>query len=459
MRAENRGSTKDENKRGAKEEATRMGWSLGERIRSARLRLSMTQEELAGKHFTKGFISLLELDKAKPSLESLSIIAAKLNKPLTYFLEDLTDTCREIDLRIQLGHTHLYIEEFDKAAAEFRAALEMSERLDDERRKAESLQGLGVAAFKSGGLEEAVSYLREAVHIYEKLGLRFSQCVAWYQLGASYQSQGMVTKAIESYLESLKLSNSEEVKLPFKLKLLANLAHAYRNIGVLDEAEKLYEEALALGSELQDFCSVGKSFMGLGLLYRERGEVDQALHYTSRAMQLFEMFENLRLLADVHNNLGVMLADGGQWDAAYHHYCRSLHLRDVTNDRHKSAYTLTEIARYYHAKGELNGAWETCEKALALLRESDHEDQVEIARIQVIKGLIEKDRGNATNAFKLLQDSAEVFRARGARRELAEVCTQLGLLFMERGETAKSNELLVESLNLFTEKPLPTQSR
>lgn len=434
-----------------------MGSSLGEKIRNARLQLAMTQEELAGRHFTKGFISLLELDKARPSLESLSIIAARLNKPLTYFLEDLTDTCREVDLHNQIGHAYVYVGDVEKARAEFGAALEMSERLDDDRRRAESMQGLGIAAFKSGDFDEAVSYLKEAARIYDKLGLRFPECVAWYQLGVSYQSQGFVTKAIESYIESLKLSDSENVNASFRLKLLANLAHAYRNIGVLDEAEALYKESLTLGSELHDFCSVGKSLMGLGLLYRERGEVDQALHYTSRAMQLFETQENLRLLADVHNNLGMIMAEKGQWDAAYDHYRRSLHLRDVANEPEKSAYTLTELARYYHAKGELDKAWETCERASVLLEErGKQEDRVEVGRIQMTKGLIERDRGNMVSASRLFQESLEIFRAHGARRELAEVCSQLGRFFMEQGETTKSNQLLIESLNLFVESLSPT---
>src|SRR5438445_10628630 len=71
-------------RRGAKAETN--GGSLGGRIRSARLAAGLSQADLAGKDFTKGFISQVELGISRPSLESLQVLAARLGHDAEYFM-------------------------------------------------------------------------------------------------------------------------------------------------------------------------------------------------------------------------------------------------------------------------------------------------------------------------------------------------------------------------------------
>ena len=64
------------------------GMTLGEKVRYLRKRLNLTQQELAGDDFTKSFISQIEKNEANPSLKSLYIIAERLNKPVSFFLDE-----------------------------------------------------------------------------------------------------------------------------------------------------------------------------------------------------------------------------------------------------------------------------------------------------------------------------------------------------------------------------------
>ncbi|MGB9809087.1 MAG: helix-turn-helix domain-containing protein, partial [Caldanaerobacter sp.] len=61
---------------------------LGRRIREERKRQFLKQGDLSGGEFSKGYISLIEKGKISPSLKALSYIAERLNKPITYFLDD-----------------------------------------------------------------------------------------------------------------------------------------------------------------------------------------------------------------------------------------------------------------------------------------------------------------------------------------------------------------------------------
>ena len=64
--------------------------TLGERIRSLRKQQKMTLETLAGAELTKGMLSLIENNKANPSMESLSYIASQLGVEVSELLEEIS---------------------------------------------------------------------------------------------------------------------------------------------------------------------------------------------------------------------------------------------------------------------------------------------------------------------------------------------------------------------------------
>lgn len=63
---------------------------LGDRIRKLRKQKKMTLDTLAGEELTKGMLSLIENNKAKPSMESLAYIAKQLEVEVTELLEEVS---------------------------------------------------------------------------------------------------------------------------------------------------------------------------------------------------------------------------------------------------------------------------------------------------------------------------------------------------------------------------------
>lgn len=63
---------------------------LGDRIRKLRKQKKLTLEALAGEGLTKGMLSLIENNKAKPSMESLAYIAEGLDVEVTDLLEEIS---------------------------------------------------------------------------------------------------------------------------------------------------------------------------------------------------------------------------------------------------------------------------------------------------------------------------------------------------------------------------------
>lgn len=61
---------------------------LGQRLRQARLEANLSQRALCGDEITRNMLSRIENGAAKPSMKTLQYLAARLGKPMSYFLEE-----------------------------------------------------------------------------------------------------------------------------------------------------------------------------------------------------------------------------------------------------------------------------------------------------------------------------------------------------------------------------------
>lgn len=61
---------------------------LGERLRQARLEAGLSQRQLCAETITRNMLSQIENGSARPSMDTLRYLAARLGKPMGYFLEE-----------------------------------------------------------------------------------------------------------------------------------------------------------------------------------------------------------------------------------------------------------------------------------------------------------------------------------------------------------------------------------
>ena len=61
---------------------------LGQRLRQARLEMGLSQRQLCGDQITRNMLSQIENGSARPSMDTLTYLAARLGKPLSFFLEE-----------------------------------------------------------------------------------------------------------------------------------------------------------------------------------------------------------------------------------------------------------------------------------------------------------------------------------------------------------------------------------
>ncbi len=89
----------------ATEQDAALARQIGARIREARHRAGLTQQQLAGERYTKAYVSALETGIARPSMIALSYLAERLGLPPSHFLDEQSPawTRLEVDMRLASG--------------------------------------------------------------------------------------------------------------------------------------------------------------------------------------------------------------------------------------------------------------------------------------------------------------------------------------------------------------------
>ncbi len=421
-----------------------MPW-LGERIRRRRKELGLTQSQLAGKDLSKGFISLVETGRTRPSIETLLALANRLQKPVGYFLERDTPPGQEAPRSVLVSAwIALKRGEFTQAAEMFEQARAAAQKHDD---AVEAACYIGLASALAGlqqldlarqnvergkALAEKASDPRLLVRVHHVLGL-----IEYYARNFS--------RARQHFSEGYRLVREVGHPDPSLIgDFLLKIGNTYEEVGDHDEAMRWYREALAALEPTEDLHRIGMASVQLGVAYREQGHHDLSLAQLTRAEHIFEIMHSLRLLAKTRNSIGITLLEQGKTDEALRQLRSSLALKDRVGDDPGRARTLTEIARALIAKGEFKDAEETLAKAEAITRK--FRDTTEGARIMLARARLHRAAGRPADAVKHYKDAIKSFDKLGMRVYLATACNELGDLLIRQKHRSEAAPYLARAL-------------
>jgi transcriptional regulator with XRE-family HTH domain len=99
---------------------------LGERVRALRVAQKMTQAQLAGDDFSKGFVSLVETGRTRMSLRAAAIVAERLGVSLSVLLADEDSPRGRIGIEDTLNSAIKRTEELEDYALKTRSELRLA---------------------------------------------------------------------------------------------------------------------------------------------------------------------------------------------------------------------------------------------------------------------------------------------------------------------------------------------
>lgn len=207
--------------------------------------------------------------------------------------------------------------------------------------------------------------------------------------------------------------SKEGLKIAQRLKLTANVAQAYADLGTsyfykrdFDSSAMNYKSAEKIMIELKDSVSLASLYNKMGALYQERGDFQAGLQYSFFSLSIYQKMHNIRKIALLLNNIGI---------------------------------TYEELKNY-------NKAMVYYQQALAY--NEQEQDEIGKARNYIGMGNVSTATFKFEQALKYYQESESIFRKEGWMMQLSVVLNNIGNVLDEKGDYEGSVKKRTEALEI-----------
>jgi tetratricopeptide (TPR) repeat protein len=411
---------------------------IGQRIREARLRAGLTQQQLAGDRYTKAYVSALETGIARPSMVALSYLSERLGLPASHFIDETNPawTRLEVDMRL--------------AAGDWRAAVDGYESLladaTDDLVRAELLRGLAEASARLDLGKEAIAAASEASRLYAEAGRDTDAALARYWLAYGlYQSDNELDarSVLTALLEQVR--GGLHVEPDFEMRLLTSLAAVESRAGQAARALTYLEEARGLAADLDDRRRAAFLF-NLAINYREVGDFEAAIRAGTQGMALYRAAGAIFESARIENDLALAYLATGQVERARDLATDARKQIEETGDERWMAAVVDTEAQVALALGNIDEALRLARAARGHATRSGNEFNGLMAMLTEARVL--RRAGEMEAAEQRFGEAAAIARGSRAPNRLREVLREWADLRAEAGDHRGAYELSTEALSV-----------
>ncbi len=424
---------------------------VGSNIREVRTTMGMTQSQLAAPEFSISSISAIERGKIRPSLRALSILARRLDVPLTFLLEGSPSQAAEArtigyspadagpdqKIDVDLLQASVLVQQGEARAAEAVIAAIVPERITTEQ--AYRLFFLrGQIHLAEGKHQEAVADLRNAVVQGEGLNDREFTERARALLGRAYYHLTNYQLALENHTHCLDAITTKRITDPFfALDVYTAVADDYLRLSDSDRAVTYYHQALdVLGHLSRDTRSFAREYLAISRQYADDGKLAMARDYAMKSLALYQMRGEHTAIGMTHQRLGKALERQNLFDEAEEQERQAIAILREVQDAVALSTCHTELSELLLGRGRPQEAEQEAQEALKYARESGDaqtQGQALFALAQLRHQL-----GDYQAADTLFAESLAMLDASHAHDSAASASFRFANLLEERGEVQQS---------------------
>lgn len=410
---------------------------LGDRLRSARLRVGLTQAQVAGDTVSVGYISRIESGNRRPDPALLETLAGRLGVDVEEILIGVAPD-RALQLRVELDHAELALATGSPAAALEPLARILvdpaTEPLPEVRRRASYLRAQAL---------EATGDLQGAILTLEDLTEAGPRDLEWLNgvtaLCRCYREAGELGRAIEvgnlgtTFVEEHDLGGLDDA-----IRLTLNLSAAYVEQGDVGYATRMCRRAIERAEETASSEVKASAYWNVSIIEAMRGNAELALQMSQRALAVLDASDDMRNAARLRTELGIqqLLVDPPMPSEALANLRRSAHELEVIG---AAAGDLADNrlaqARAHFLLGQLEMAGELARQSASAEARSA---PIIAANAQALLGQIAVSEGELTEARSHFQEAATTLTRVGADRAAAQLWFELGSLLEAVGEPSQA---------------------
>ncbi|HCV85617.1 MAG TPA: hypothetical protein DGB85_03375, partial [Deltaproteobacteria bacterium] len=279
------------------------------------------------------------------------------------------------------------------------------EDLGDTHLKAYCLTILAALEKRSGAYEQSEKYIRKAMEIEKKIGLRDNEAGSLMFLAKLAHQRGMPDKA-SFFLGESELILNELVEGDQKARSLYLLGNTHIETESYDEAERVYGQCLQINRNLSNHNHVAACLNGLGLAAFYKDDHTNALDY----------------------------------------YAQSLRLNQEIGNQLEEVVMLRRIGNIHRLDGNVMHARDNLTKAIDLALELNYDE--ETARIYKLLGHLDRNEERYLYSEDNYEESFSLYKKLGDDNEISLVAYHLGQVKYRLKKYKESEKFLQISYDL-----------
>ena len=405
---------------------------LGDRLRKARTEAGLSQSQLGAPHFTRAYISALELGKIRPAMTSLEFLAGRLGKPSSYFLEDEEQERKRSEHRLDLETAAALLarptagEALSRIEELLGSATEPSEicRLNLMAGTAQNFLFRGPEALKALTIADRLASASKDAAL--KRAIRHQTAIALRLMGEHARARNILTELLT------EVERSDPHNRLLQMKLFRDLGAISWDLGEYERASAYFHAALEWAKDIGDVAGLIAIYNGLGYAQRSLGDFEGATAYLQKALGATQVANDLATQAMVHNALAAIAAERGHLETAYRHVDRAIEIARVNGPESYVAHYMNTKAECALTANAVDDAGRLATEALELAERTDNTRAGAAAR--VVLGEVALRAGSDALGTRRLEEAAAIYRRLGAKQELGEVLIRLSDAARKRGQ-------------------------
>ena len=405
---------------------------IGEKIKTLRKELKLTQSELAGNEMTKSMLSQIENNQASPSMKNLQYLAYRLNRPISYFLDEDNAAALPVDeINSAIRKAISLFNKFD-----FSGAAKLLESLLDKYTFHKNNMFYGEILYLKGkclvhlkNFAEGENALQESFELFMSNHLYIEAAKAYLEFGERYFANFDYEKCLEILTKVEDIYHCSTKKdIIFEIDLIFSKIILHSAMGNISESLNLIHKAINIAKETEIYYKTDNSYRLAAKLYLYEGKYDDFQRYIEKATLFAKFTEDKEALAMIALQKATYDNEMNNAESALNHL--KFHEENV--------HTLTYI--YYSEKGKSYYLLKEYEKALEIFQMVDYSfyanhrlNYLELWSSKIYEGLTLHKLGKSSEALEIINfgiKKLEIFKYSKylalAYKSLSEIYSDMG---------------------------------
>ncbi len=353
---------------------------------------------------------------------------------------------------VNLGHTFYAEGDFPKSEEHHRKALEAYQASGDKQRQASQWGYLGHVLFAAGEYERAIDAYEKAGALEEEMGEPLKAAQRYASVGHALYAQRKVENAARSFQKALdafrELGNAEG-----QAAQLSNLGMVKGDEGKYDEAVACFEQAAGLYKELGIKTNEISQITRIGHLRRVQGKFEDAENSFRQAVRLYHELEYPVGEAGAELDLGHLYMEMKDWEKAVGCIQRAKTSFRQMGNREQEAFCLSLLGQAQRGRGRIDEALAAWFEALEIYKKA--ENTLAVANVTSQVALLFYEQKRFGEAEKLYKEALVEFEKKEDVEGTANILSNLGTMYYETGRNDESAQVYERALDLLRKMEHP----